>query len=231
MDGFRRTVSSGLRQIAFLLIPAAAVSAVLAEPIVRILFQRGHFTAAQTPVVAGALAAFSAGLVFNGAMLMLNRGFFSLQSNWIPTVVALGNLFLNAVLDFAFYRFGVWGIPLSTAVCNLAGTWALLVLLRRRLAPDRGRRDRVDDDPGRGRLGGRGGGRVDGLASARLGARPLVRGPGRLARARRSRAAMLTSTSSAAGCCRCASSRRCSRCALGSAGPDGRRRASQATTD
>jgi putative peptidoglycan lipid II flippase len=66
-------------------------------------------------------------------MLMLNRGFFSLQSNWIPTVVALGNLFLNAVLDFAFYRFGVWGIPLSTAVCNLAGTWALLVLLRRRL--------------------------------------------------------------------------------------------------
>ena len=133
MEGFRRTVSSGLRQIAFLLIPAAAVSAVLAEPIVRILFQRGHFTPAQTPVVAGALAAFSAGLVFNGAMLMLNRGFFSLQSNWIPTVVALGNLFLNAVLDFAFYRFGVWGIPLSTAVCNFAGTWALLVLLRRRL--------------------------------------------------------------------------------------------------
>ncbi len=135
MDGFRKTVSTGLRQIAFLLIPAAAVSAVLAEPIVRILFQRGHFYAAQTPVVAGALAAFSAGLVFNGAMLMLNRAFFSLQSNWVPTVIALGNLFLNAVLDFAFYRLGVWGIPLGTAVCNIAGTWALLVLLRRRLGP------------------------------------------------------------------------------------------------
>jgi putative peptidoglycan lipid II flippase len=133
LDSFRRGISSGLRQIAFFLVPAAVVSAVLAEPIVRILFQRGHFSAAQTPVVAGALAAFSAGLVFNGAMLMLNRGFFSLQSNWIPTVVALGNLFLNAVLDFWFYRFGVWGIPLSTAACNIAGTWALLVLLRRRL--------------------------------------------------------------------------------------------------
>jgi putative peptidoglycan lipid II flippase len=133
MDGFRRTVSTGLRQIAFLLVPAAVVSAVLAEPIVRILFQRHHFTPAQTPVVAGALAAFSAGLVFNGAMLMLNRAFFSLQSNWVPTAIALGNLFLNAVLDFAFYRVGTWGIPLATAVCNLAGTWALLVLLRRRL--------------------------------------------------------------------------------------------------
>ncbi len=132
-DGFRRTVSMGLRQIGFLLVPAAVVSAVLAEPIVRILFQRGHFTPAQTPGVAYSLAAFSAGLVFNGAMLMLNRAFFSLQSNWIPTTIALGNLFLNAILDFAFYRFGVWGIPLATAVCNLFATWALLMLLRRRL--------------------------------------------------------------------------------------------------
>ena len=131
--GFRSTVSSGLRQIAFLLAPAAVVSAVLAEPIVRLLFQRGHFTADQTPVVASCLAAFSAGLVFNGAMLMLNRAFFSLRSNWIPTWIALGNLFLNAVLDFALYRFGTWGIPLATAICNVLGTWALLVVLRRRI--------------------------------------------------------------------------------------------------
>jgi len=64
---------------------------------------------------------------------MLNRAFFSLQSNWIPTLVALGNLGLNAALDAAFYRFGTWGIPLSTAVVNLAGTAVLLMLLRRRL--------------------------------------------------------------------------------------------------
>jgi putative peptidoglycan lipid II flippase len=131
--GFRATVSTGLRQIAFLLIPAAVVSAVLAEPIIRILFQRGAFHPAQTPIVAGALAAFSAGLVFNGAMLMLNRGFFSLQSNWIPTAIALGNLALNIVLDLVLYRVGVWGIPLATAICNIAGTAALLFVLRRRL--------------------------------------------------------------------------------------------------
>jgi putative peptidoglycan lipid II flippase len=84
-------------------------------------------------VVAGCLAAFSAGLVFNGAMLMLNRAFFSLQSNWLPTVVALANLFLNALLDLAFYRLGTWGIPLATALVNIAGTAALLVLMRRRI--------------------------------------------------------------------------------------------------
>jgi len=133
LAGFGDAVSNGLRQIAFLLAPTAVVSAVLAEPIVRILFQRGHWHPQQTPVVAGALAAFSAGLVFNGAMLMLNRAFFSLQENWVPTVVALANLFLNALLDLAFYRFGTWGIPLSTAVVNVGGSAALLVLLRRRI--------------------------------------------------------------------------------------------------
>jgi putative peptidoglycan lipid II flippase len=139
MVGFRRTVSNGLRQIAFLLIPAAVVSAVLAGPIIRILFQRGAWQPPQTPVVAAVLAAFSAGLVFNGAMLMLNRAFFSLQSNWVPTAVALGNLFLNVILDVALYRVGAWGIALSTAICNIAGTIALLVLLRRRVGHFDGR--------------------------------------------------------------------------------------------
>jgi putative peptidoglycan lipid II flippase len=131
--GFRNTVSLGLRQIAFLLVPASVVSAVLAEPITRLIYQRGHFTPGQTPIVAACLAAFSAGLTFNGTMLMLNRGFFSLQENWVPTLVALGNLFVNAVLDVAFSPVGTWGIPLSTSVVNVAGTAVLLVLLRRRL--------------------------------------------------------------------------------------------------
>jgi putative peptidoglycan lipid II flippase len=135
LDGFRHTVSVGLRQIAFLLVPASIASAVLAEPMVRLLYQRGEFDAHQTRVVAGALAAFSLGLVFNGTMLMLNRAFFSLKENWIPTAVALANLGVNAALDVVFFRLGVWGIPLATSFVNIAGTAALLVVLRRRLGP------------------------------------------------------------------------------------------------
>jgi putative peptidoglycan lipid II flippase len=133
IPGFRERVALGLRQIAFLLVPASIVCAVLAEPIVRLIYQRGQFEPGQTPVVAGALAAFALGLTFNGAMLMLNRAFFSLQAPWVPTWVALANLGLNGVLDAAFYRLGTWGIPLATSLVNIAGTALLLVLLRRRL--------------------------------------------------------------------------------------------------
>jgi putative peptidoglycan lipid II flippase len=65
-------------------------------------------------------------------MLMLNRTFFSLQSNWVPTIIALANLGVNAGLDAILYRLGIWGIPLSTSLVNLAGTVALIIVLQRR---------------------------------------------------------------------------------------------------
>ena len=133
MVGFRATVAEGLRQIGFLLIPASVFCAVLAEPLVRIVYQRGEFTPDQTPIVASALAAFSLGLTFNGMMLLLNRAFFGLQLPRIPTIVAGANLVLNTALYLVLYRVGVWGVPLAISIANIAGAAALLILLQRRV--------------------------------------------------------------------------------------------------
>jgi putative peptidoglycan lipid II flippase len=132
-SAFQSTVGTGLRLISFLLIPASVAAAVLATPIVRLLYQHRNFTAHDTRIVAPCLAAFALGLTFNGTMLMLNRGFFSLQLPWIPSMVAVLNLVINAGLDAVFYRFGIWGIPLSTSIVNIAGTAALLIFFRRRM--------------------------------------------------------------------------------------------------
>ncbi len=131
--GFRRTVTSGLGQINFLLLPAAAVSIVLAEPIVRLVYERGAFDPDETTVVAQCLAAFSIGLAFNGMMLMLNRGFFSLQEPWTPTAIALAVVVVNTALYFVFYPVGAWGVPLAIALANIVGFGMLVVALRRRL--------------------------------------------------------------------------------------------------
>jgi putative peptidoglycan lipid II flippase len=133
LDGFRATISTGLRQIGFLLIPAAIISTVLATPIVRLVYERGAFTESDVAVVAGCLAAFSLGLVFNGWMLMITRGFYGLQSNWLPTMIGVGTLVLNALLDLVLYRVGVWGIPLATSIVNIIGAGLLVFFLRRRV--------------------------------------------------------------------------------------------------
>jgi putative peptidoglycan lipid II flippase len=129
----RRTLDGGLRQIAFLLVPAGLFSIVLAQPIVRLVYQRGEFTADDTVIVAQCLQAFSIGLVFNGWMAILNRSFYAIQTNWVPTGIALGAVGLNVVFDLVFYRLGIWGIPLATSTVNVVASVVLLVMMRRRL--------------------------------------------------------------------------------------------------
>ena len=133
ITGLRRALDGGLRQIAFLLVPAGLLSIVLAEPIVRLVYQRGEFTAEDTVIVAQCLQAFSIGLVFNGWMLILNRSFYAVQTSWTPTAIALGAVALNAIFDTVFYRLGIWGIPLATSTVNVVAAIVLLVMMRRRV--------------------------------------------------------------------------------------------------
>ena len=85
-------------------------------------------------VASGALVGFSLGLVGNGVALLLTRAFFALQMPQVPTRVAVGNLFLNALLDLAFYKpFGAAGIALSTAIVTTTNALVLMVLLRRQV--------------------------------------------------------------------------------------------------
>jgi putative peptidoglycan lipid II flippase len=132
-SGLRRALDGGIRQIAFLLVPAALVSIVLAKPIVELVYQRGEFTSEDTVIVAQCLQAFSIGLVFNGWMLILNRSFYAVQTNWVPTAIAVGAVALNALFDTVFYRLGIWGIPLATSTVNIIASAVLLVMMRRRV--------------------------------------------------------------------------------------------------
>ena len=140
LAGLRRALDGGMRQIAFLLVPAALLSIVLAQPIVRLVYERGEFTSDDTVIVAQCLQAFSVGIVFNGWMLILNRSFYAVQTNWTPTGIALGAVALNAVFDTIFYRLGIWGIPLATSTVNVIAAGVLLVMMRRRVGLEHVRR-------------------------------------------------------------------------------------------
>jgi putative peptidoglycan lipid II flippase len=134
-----RIVARGIRAIVFLLLPAAAISIVLAEPVVRLLYQHGQFNESDTVRVSATLVMFSLGLLGNGLSLLLTRAFFGLQEPRIPTLVALVNLVLNLFLDLALLRYGAAGIALATAVVTTFNAGVLMVLLRRRVGSLHGR--------------------------------------------------------------------------------------------
>lgn len=133
-DGMRRLMASGVRQILLLLIPAAAISVVLAEPITRLIYERGEFGPDSTEQVALALFWFSWSLPFAGINLLLTRAFFSLQSPWPPTVLAVGSLVVNAVVSLALYSsLGIAGPVIGTLIGSIGMAIGQGGYLRRRL--------------------------------------------------------------------------------------------------
>jgi putative peptidoglycan lipid II flippase len=134
MDGLRRTQSNGVRQIALLLIPAAAATIALAEPITRLVYQRGDFDAESTRQTAEALFWFSFSLPFAGANLLLTRTYFSLQQPWTPTALAGVTLAINVAVSAALYEpLGIAGVVIGTAVASAAMTITQAYFLRTKL--------------------------------------------------------------------------------------------------
>ena len=123
-DDLRRTMANGVRQISLLLIPSAVLMAVLAEPITRLVYQRGVFDAAATELTSTALVWWSISLPFQGVSLLFSRTFFSLQRPWATTALSGVNLLVNAGLAAALYGpFGIAGIVIGT----VAGTMVMCV--------------------------------------------------------------------------------------------------------
>jgi putative peptidoglycan lipid II flippase len=134
LDGLRATTATGMRQIALLLVPSAAVTLALATPIVRLVYERGEFDAESTRQVSEALFWFSFSLPFAGINLLLTRTFFALQRPWLPTRLALITLTLNAGVSLALYgSMGIGGVVLGTAAASAAMTLLQSGLLRREL--------------------------------------------------------------------------------------------------
>ena len=133
-DSLRTTLAKGMRQIIFVLIPASAAILVLAEPMIRLVYQRGEFNSAETAVVATALFWFAFSLPTNGMYLLLSRTFFGLQKPWIPTWIAGANLALTAVGSLLLYKpYGVAGIVAATALATAVSVVIQTVMLRSRL--------------------------------------------------------------------------------------------------
>jgi putative peptidoglycan lipid II flippase len=132
-DNLRATMANGMRQILFVLLPAAAAVLVLSEPMIRLVYQRGEFTPEQTTLVATALFWFAFSLPTNGLFLLLTRTFFSLQRPWVPTSIAAGNLVITALGALVLYHLGVGGIVASTAIATTVTVIAQAVILRQML--------------------------------------------------------------------------------------------------
>jgi putative peptidoglycan lipid II flippase len=132
--GMRDTVSSGLRLMLMLNVPATVGLMVLATPIVALIFEHGRFTAANTAATAAALACYAPGLIGYSAVKIAVPAFYSLRDSRTPVLVSVTTVLVNVGLNLTLVRImGFQGLALGTSVSALVNAGVLLWLLRSRL--------------------------------------------------------------------------------------------------
>jgi putative peptidoglycan lipid II flippase len=131
----RGTIADGMSLMMMLNVPATLGLMVLATPIVRLIFERGAFTAADTAATAGALQLYAVGLVGYSVVRIASPTFYALGRNRTPVQVSVATVLFNAALNVMLVRaLGFRGLALGTSIAALFNASLLLFFLRRHLA-------------------------------------------------------------------------------------------------
>lgn len=127
------TLGLGLRLTTVLILPAAAAMAVLAVPIIQLLFENGAYTPADTTITANALRLYLIGLPFAAWDLLLIYAFYARQDTATPAAIGIVSLVIYTLATLLLFPlFGLYALMLADAVKHITHTALSAVLLIRR---------------------------------------------------------------------------------------------------
>jgi putative peptidoglycan lipid II flippase len=114
---------------------ASVLLVVLAEPMVRLLFERGEFTAGSTERAAQALAYLAPGLVAFSMVNIFARAFYALGDTHTPMRISMFCLVTNLLLAFVLvHAMRQAGLGLANTITSCLNVGLLVYALRRKLA-------------------------------------------------------------------------------------------------
>jgi putative peptidoglycan lipid II flippase len=135
--GVRRTLQRYLALIFAATLPLAAVFYFASELLVRLLYQRGSFTAQHTALVAQVQAFYALHIPFAVANAFLSRFLTTMLATRVTMWIAAAALVFNVTLDIILIRkIGVAGIALSTSISALM-IFVLQLFFARRVLRER----------------------------------------------------------------------------------------------
>lgn len=150
---FRSTLSNALKLVFLLTIPSACGLIILGEPIVRLLYEGGRFTAIDTNMTAWALSAYSVGLAAYSAIKIISPSFYALDDAKTPMYVSVASILVHIATSFGMMKllstvgvsperpngYGHVGVALATSTVALINFLALTFLMRRKISRINGR--------------------------------------------------------------------------------------------
>ncbi|NNE66880.1 MAG: murein biosynthesis integral membrane protein MurJ [Pyrinomonadaceae bacterium] len=144
---FRSTLSGSLGLVFLMTIPSACGLIVLGEPIVRLIYEGGAFTAADTNMTSWALAGYSVGLAAYAAIKVLSPSFYALEDAKTPMYVSLASVAVHVFFSYTLLNvfsgigqtdsnpggYGHVGVAMATSIVATVNFFALTFLMRRKI--------------------------------------------------------------------------------------------------
>ncbi len=132
-DGFAKSFDSGLRTSLFIAIPSAVGLIMIAPLLVRLLYQRGEFTSADTDRVVTALVCYSLGLWAYSLQQIMVRGYYAKENMKTPVRISVAMVGLNFALNILLVKTSLReaGVALATAITAAIQVGLLGVFLKK----------------------------------------------------------------------------------------------------
>lgn len=133
-DELSDTAASSVRITLLIMVPLAVLFVVLANPIVKLIYERGEFDSFSTQITAGALMFYSVGIPFYGINEVLNKTFYGMQKPRIPLYASIASIAVNVGLSVILVR--IWdikGLSIAASCAVIVMSLILVFFLNRTL--------------------------------------------------------------------------------------------------
>lgn len=135
-------IRSGLKSVSFIIFPIMAGAIILANPIVRLLYERGAFDAASALLTSTAFAFYAIGMIGFSYAEVLNKSFFAMQNSKTPMITALISIAANIILSYFLSRvMGIGGLALGSTIAATLNAAMNFIIINKKI---RGILDKLD---------------------------------------------------------------------------------------
>lgn len=132
----KATVMESITSAYIIILPAAVGISILAEPIIRLVFQRGQFDAQSTAMTANILRFYAPGLIGMVLRDISMRALYALKDMRTPVVVTVIQVVVDVSLNFLLsYFWGLTGLAVSTSIGAIVGGLLMLFVFRVKCGP------------------------------------------------------------------------------------------------
>jgi putative peptidoglycan lipid II flippase len=132
-EDFKETLARGLKLVFLMTLPSAVGMALLAEPIIALIYQRGNFTAEDTAMTALALRTYAWGLVFYSGIKVLQPAFYAIERRYIPLLVSIAAVLVSVGSNYLTvyqWRLGHEFLALGTSLSATVNFFLLFLAMR-----------------------------------------------------------------------------------------------------